>query len=283
MEQYSPLITDFGRAMAFVGLYFVLFLLAKWMKDFFTPYKINDELTKQDNPAIALTMCGYYFGVLAVFVGAMFGSTQGLVKDLMLVGGYAILGIIFLNISRYINDKVILRKFSNIEQLTKERNIAVGAVQFGTYVATGLIAAGAVTGSGGGWLTAIIFFILGQVSLLIFSIIYGALTPYCIHDELERKNLAAGIALGGSLIALGIIVLNGVSGDFLGWTESLIDLLVVNCMAFVFLPVVRFVMDKLVVPGDSLSREIIEDKNIGAGLLEAVVAISFAIVLKLVV
>ena len=52
------------------------------------------------------------------------------------------LGLLFLNLSRVINDKVILRTFCNVEQLTEEHNSAVGIVQFGTYVATGLIAAG---------------------------------------------------------------------------------------------------------------------------------------------
>jgi uncharacterized membrane protein YjfL (UPF0719 family) len=250
------------------------------MKDFFTPYKINDELTQKDNLAISLTMCGYYLGTVAIFIGALFGPTGDFLQDLMLVGSYSILGLIFLNISRYINDKVILRKFCNVEQLTKEHNVAVGAVQFGTYVATGLIAAGAVTGTGGGVETAIVFFVLGQISLLIFSMIYDVFTPYSIHEELGKKNVAAGAALGGTLIALGIIVLNGVSGNFVSWEENLINLAIVNVMAFVFLPVVRFIMDKLVIPGGDLSSEIIEDKNLGAGLLEATVAISFAIVLK---
>lgn len=280
MELKAVIFEDLNRTAAFVGLYFVLFLLAKWMKDFFTPYKINEELTQKDNLAISLTMCGYYLGTVAIFIGALFGPTQALTKDLMLVGGYSILGLVFLNISRYFNDKIILRKFCNIEELTKEHNVAVGAVQFGTYVATGLIAAGAVTGTGGGVGTAIVFFVLGQISLLIFSLIYDKFTPYSIHEELGKKNVAAGAALGGTLIALGIIVLNGVSGSFVSWEENLINLAVVNVMAFIFLPVVRFMMDRLVVPGDNLSREIIEDKNLGAGLLEATVAISFAIVLK---
>ncbi len=282
MELKALLFQDLTRTAAFIGLYFVLFLLAKWMKDFFTPYKINEELTGKDNLAISLTMCGYYLGTVAIFVGALFGPTEGLTKDLMLVGGYSLLGLVFLNLSRVINDKIILRKFCNVEQLTKEHNVAVGAVQFGTYVATGLIAAGAVTGTGGGVITAIVFFLLGQISLLIFSRIYDVLTPYSIHEELGKKNVAAGAALGGTLIALGMIVLNGVSGDFVSWQDNIISLVTVNIMAFVFLPLVRVVMDTLVIPGSKLSHEITHDKNLGAGLLEATVAISFAIVLKMV-
>ena len=74
------------QAAAFIILYLVLFLFAKWLKDFCTPYRINDELTQKDNLAIALTMSGYYFGVVAIFVGALLGPTQGLLEDLIAVG-----------------------------------------------------------------------------------------------------------------------------------------------------------------------------------------------------
>jgi len=279
VELKTVIFEDLPRTAAFVVLYLVLFLLAKWFKDFLTPYKINDELTNKDNLAIALTMCGYYLGAVAIFVGALAGPSQGFVNDLIQVGGYSILGLIFLNASRFFNDKVMLSKFSNVEQLSKEQNVAVGAVQFGTYVATGLIAAGAVTGTGGGVITAIVFFVLGQLSLLIFFLIYNFFTPYSIHDELGKQNVTAGVALGGTLIALGIIVLNGVSADFVDWEASLTTLTITNVMAFVFLPIVRILMDKMVIPGNDLSCEIVDDQNIGAGFLEATIAISFAIVL----
>lgn len=280
MELKAILFEDLTKTLAFVGLYFFIFLFAKWLKDFLTPYKLNEELTKNDNLAVALTMSGYYLGTVAIFVGAILGPTYGFKQDLLLVGGYSLLGLLFLNISRFLNDKIILRKFCNVEQLTKKHNVAVGAVQFGTYVATGLIAAGAITGTGGGVVTAIVFFVLGQFALLLFSIIYNIFTPYCIHEELEKKNTAAGVALGGTLVALGIIILNGTKGDFISWEENLTEFALVSIIAFIFLPIIRFVVDKLVIPGDNLSREITEDKNLGAGLLEATVAISFAIILK---
>lgn len=276
------IIADLGQAAAFLGLYLFVFLLAKWMKDVCTPYKINEELTKKDNVAISLIMSGYYLGAAAIFIGAMLGPSFGFGMDLILVGGYSILGLVFLNISRAVNDRVILRKFCNIKQLIDERNIAVGAVQFGTYLATGLIAAGAVMGTGGGVETAVVFFILGQISLLIFSQIYEWFAPYSIHEELAKKNLACGIALAGSLIALGIIITNGVAGDFVSWEDNLLRFVQVNILAFVFLPIIRFMMDFLIVPGDRLSREIIEDQNVGAGLLEAAAVISFACLLKVV-
>ena len=95
----------------------------------------------------------------------------------------------------------------------------------------------------------------------------------------EGHHIAAGVAFGGTLIALGIVILNGVSGDFVSWRVDLTLFAIVNVMAFVFLPAIRFVMGKLVIPGHDLSKEIRDDQNLGAGMLEATVAISFAAIL----
>lgn len=279
MDIKAMVVDDIIKAAAFIVMYCGLFLLAKWFKGVFTPYALNEELTQKDNLAIALTMSGYYLATAAIFVGALFGPTQGFKNDLIAVGGYSLLGLVLLNLSRWFNDKAILRKFCDTEQLVKERNVGVGAVHFGAYLATGIIAAGAVSGEGGNALTSIVFFVLGQLSLFLFSLIYEKFSCYDIHEELLNKNIASGVAFGGNLIALSIIVMNAASGGFVNWQKDLLLFATANGVAFIFLPVIRLIMDRLVVPGDSLGREIKEDKNIGAGFLEATIAISFAIIL----
>ncbi len=59
----------------------------------------------------------------------------------MTVGGYSILGIVLLNVSAWLTDLAVLRRFSDTAQLVHEKNLGVGAVHFGIYLATGLIAA----------------------------------------------------------------------------------------------------------------------------------------------
>ncbi|TAE34600.1 MAG: DUF350 domain-containing protein [Alphaproteobacteria bacterium] len=282
MDIKSMVVEDITKAVAFIVMYVMLFLVAKSLKGFLIPYKINNELTKEDNFAVALAMCGYYLASAAIFVGALLGPTQGFFEDLMAVGGYSLLGLVLLNGSRWFNDKAILRTFCDTEQLIKERNVGVGAVHFGIYLATGLIAAGAISGQGGGIASCIVFFILGQLSLVLFSLIYNKLSPYNIHDELLKKNTASGIAFGGNLIALSIVIMNAASGNFISWQQDITLFLIYNVIAFVFLPVIRVVMDRLVVLGDSLGREIRDDKNIGAGFLEATIAIIFAVILAIV-
>lgn len=269
-----------AEIVSFLGLYFAFFLLSKVLKDFWGAYKMNDQLRKEGNLAVALTLSGYYLAVTAIFVGALIGPSQGLIPDLMSVSIYSLLGIVFLNLSRWFNDKMILRKFCNTRQLVEERNMGVGAVQFGSYLATGLIMAGSISGQGGGILSALVFFILGQLSLLLFSLIYEWCLPYNIHVELKKKNTASGIAFGGTLIALSIIVMGAVSGDFGSWSTSLKGFFSLNALTFIFLPIVRAVMDRLIVPGGSLSRKIQQEQNLGAGVLEATIAIGFSIVLN---
>lgn len=283
MDMNTIIMEDFTKAGAFILLYAFILLIAKWAKDFLTPYKLNSELGKKDNLAVAMTMSGYYLGVTAIFAGTLMGPSQGLVTDITLVTKYSILGLAFLNIARFLNDKIILRKFCDTQHLTTEQNTGVGAVHFGVYLATGLIAAGAVSGQGGGIASAAIFFILGQASLCLFSLIYQLLTPGNIHEQLEKKNIASGVGFGGTLIALGIIILNGTSGNFTDWQSDLTLFTVTNVAAFIFLPVIRLIMDKLVIPGHSLNKEIMDEQNVGAGLLEATTAIGFAIVLTIMI
>jgi uncharacterized membrane protein YjfL (UPF0719 family) len=283
MDFKGLVIDDFIRAAAFTALYLVLFLLAKWLKDFLTSYKSNVELAERDNQAIGLAMSGYYLATAAIFVGALLGPSRGLVQDLLTVGGYSLLGLAMLNLCRWFNDKAILRKFSDTEQLVSEKNIGVGAVHFGIYLATGLIAAGAISGEGGGVVSSVVFFVLGQASLLLFSLIYEKLSPYDIHQELLNQNTASGVAFGGHLIALSIIIMNAASGDFVDWQKDLTLFGLANIGAFIFLPIVRLAVDRMIIPGQSLGREIKEDRNIGAALLEATSAICFAIVLAVLI
>lgn len=278
MENITVLLDNLTTVMAWFGLYAFIFLLAKWAKDLFTPYSLNDELAERDNLAISLTMSGYYLAITLIFLALLSGAVKELKSDLLNVASYAALGVIVLNVSRWINDKFILRTFCNIEMLTKEQDNGVGAIQFAVYLATGLIASGAVSGEGS-FITFIVFFALGQVCLIAFSLIYSRIAPFDLYRELENKNLSAAIAFAGTLIAFGLIVKNGVSGDFINWKDDLISFSITAISGFVCIPILLKLSDRLVIPGKRLSKEIAEDKSLAAGVLEATIAICFALVL----
>ncbi|MDH3974120.1 MAG: DUF350 domain-containing protein [Deltaproteobacteria bacterium] len=276
MESMLPQIT-YTIAMLFVSM--GIFVVAKWANDLFTPYGITVQLVEKDNVALSLSLAGYFASTAIIIIAALLGPSAGLGKDVLIVGGYALLGIVFLNISRVINDRVMLHKFSNIKEIIEDRNAGTGAIECGAYIASGLIVAGAIHGEGGGLTTAFIFFILGQIVLVLFANLYNFLTSFDLHDEIEKDNVASGVAFGGTLIALGIILMNGLCGNFISWQHNLSKFALNAAAAFIILPLVRYFLDKLVLTGSDLNHEIVADRNLGAGLLEMAVTVSFAALL----
>lgn len=272
-------VDDILRAPAFILLYLILIVAAKWLKGLAITYKINEELAQKDNLAVALAMSGYYLATAAIYVAALYGPSKGLLHDLIVVGGYSLLGIALLNLARWFIDRAVLRKFNDTYQLVVEKNTGVGVVHCGAYIATGLVVAGSISGEGGGVLSVIVFFVLGQLSLLSFSLIYERLLPYDIHETLLGGNIASGIAFAGHLVALAIIIMNASAGNFSDWGKDLTQFAIADVVAFVFLPTLRLTMDRMIIPGQSLGREIREDGNVGAALLEATMAVCFAVIL----
>lgn len=269
---------DSIRALVFLGLAIVMFIVSKMVKDLTTPYKIDEELGKS-NLAVSISLAGYLFATMMVLMAAFFGKDHDLWTDIQNFLIYAVLGIVLLNVARFINDYVILRKFSNTKELVEDRNAGTGAVEFGTYLASGLIVAGSIYGEGGGILTALAFFALGQLALILFSFVYDWITPFDLHHEIEQDNVAAGVAFGGTYIALGIILFNGLLGDFTGWAGSLANFGINTAVAFIFLPLVRLTLDKVLLTRIDLNQAISQDRNIAVSVVEMAFAVSFALIL----
>ncbi len=267
------------HGISLILLFMLILLISKAANDFFTPYKLDEELHEKDNVALATSIAGYLSATTVIFIGALLGPTKGILADLMNVGGYALLGIVLLNLSHEINDRFILHRFCNVKEIIEDRNIGAGAVQFGSYMASGLVVAGSIHGEGGGIGSILVFYILGQAALILFTAFYNWITPFDIHDEIEQDNAAVGVAFGGTLTAVGIILMKGASGDFVSWGHNLSIFVMDAALIFILLPVVRFFFDKVIMPRTSLDHEIQHDRNLGAGFLEVIGAISFSIIL----
>lgn len=264
---------------AYLALFAILFVIGKWCYAFVTSYGVDRELMQKDNPALAISTAGYYLGIIIIFIGASVGPSTDLIQDLITIGAYGFGGILLLLLSRVINDRLILRDFSTKRELIEDQNSGTGAVLFGSYVASALIIAGSIQGEGGGPHTALAFYLLGQVALIVFTWLYDWMAPYSLLEQIEQDNVAAGVGFGGALVAIGIIILRSVSGDFVGWIADLQYLGWNILLVFVYLVGVRLFFDKVVIPRSDLNVEITRDRNVGAGLLEGAVSIGFAAVL----
>lgn len=279
MIDWDSIVQNITASLSLLLLYIAIFWLAKWVANRLTPYNINHEISEKDNKAVAVAFAGYLLAITIIFAGSLLGPTKGLIQDLTSVASYSVIGIILLNISSVINDKLILPKFNNTKELVEDQNAGTGAVLAGSYIASGLIVAGSIHGEGGGLETALVFFVLGQLALIIFAKIYNKITSFDIHEEIEQDNVAVGVAMGGAFIALGIILMNGSSGNFISWQYNLSYFLVSSLVAFTLLPIFRFFMDKILMPHYDVDHEIHHDRNLGAGILDGIVLISLATIL----
>ena len=265
-----------------IAAFYVMFIIGKLVNDVLhREYKLNFELVERDNAALALALVGYYFGLVLAIGGALVGPSSSIIDDLIDLGIYGLLSIILLNASWYLCDKLILFKFKASEELLRDHNKGTGVVLAGVNVASGFIIFGSVQGQGGDIWTVIAFWAIGQVILILAGVLYNLITPYDIHDEIEKDNVAAGVSFAGALIAVGIVIGLAAEGDFESWSESLGGFLGYAIIGLILLPLIRFLTDRFLLPTVSLSDEIArqEKPNLGAAYIEAFSYIAAAFII----
>ena len=290
-EVFLNALTFFPRGLVYVALGLVVLVLAKLARDLVTRHRLDEEIVDKKNLAVALRLSGYLLGVILVFLGAIYqpfalavsggglGFNQEFGFDVLRVFLYSLAGVVALNLVRLLMDRVVLYKFSVEKEIIEEQNVGTGAAEFGLNVAAGLLIAGAISGGGGGPEIALAFFGMGLVVLIIFVLFYEWTTPFDIHDEIEKGNPAVGIALGGNLIAIGLVTLKALFGDFISWQQGIAEFIVFAIIGFVLLYVLRLVVDLILLPRTKVADELAAGRNVGVAFIESTVVISSALIL----
>ncbi|MAX82273.1 MAG: DUF350 domain-containing protein [Crocinitomicaceae bacterium] len=264
-------------AIVYLLLGFVLFYIGKVVYQLLHPsINVKEELVKKDNLAFSLAHVGYFVGLLIAIGSAIVGPSVSLWQDVIDISTYGGLAIVLLNISVFITDKVLLRKFSVQKEIIEDQNAGTGIIEGAVSIASGLVIFGAVTGEGqtslvNGIVSALVFWALGQIALILTSRVYNMITPYDTHDEIEKDNVAVGIGFAGAIVAMGNLIRFGLYGDFVSWGETLSEAGLEVVAGLILLPIMRFVTDKILLPGENITDEIVnqEHPNIGAAIIEA--------------
>ena len=265
-----------GKSLTTLLLAFLLVVFAQFLFYFLSRHNYHKELEK-DNLAASLEVCGYFLAVVLVVSGVCVGESLGFLKDLQDILLYGFLGVLLLLFSSFLNDKLILYSFDNKKEILKDKNVGAAMAVFGTFISTGLIIAGSISGQGGGFLSLLVFFTLAQISLLLFAKVYDLTTKYDLQKELEKDNFAVGVSFGGNLIAFGIILFKGVSGDFTDWGLDLSNYLIEVAVGILILPLFRILFDKVLVPQIELDQAIQANK-VSLAFIEAAIMISISLV-----
>ncbi len=258
----------------FVYLLVVLGLLAigKWAYDgLHRRFVLRVELLEKDNLALAVTVAGYYLGLVIVLGGVVSGPASiSLLDDVIGLAIYGGLAIVLLNLSAWVNDRLVFSKFDNEREIVEDRNVGVGIIEGANYAAVGLITAGALSGEGG-LLPALAFWVTGLAALVVAGVLYDRITSYDLHDQIERNNVAVAVACAGVLVGFGNVIRLAGEGDFVSWNESLTEFGYYLVVGLILLPLVRLFADKVLLPGARLADELVGERpNLGAGVIEGV-------------
>ena len=289
-DAFIDILETIPRGLVYVALGLGILILAKFARDIVTPYRIDEQVTKNRNLAVSLRLSGYLVGIILVFLGAVYqplvlttqeglGFNRDFGEDVLEVFLYSLVGIVALNVVRIVVNRLVLYKFDIEKQIVEGQNVGAGAVEFGTYIATGLLIGGAASGEGGGPDTALAFFGMGLAALILFALFYQLTTPFDIHSEIEGNNTAVGIALGSNLVAMGLVIFKAVFGNFNGWNEALASFFVFVVIGFVLLFVLRLLIDVLLLPSAKISNELAAERNVGVAFVESSIVISSALIL----
>ena len=231
----------------------VLLALARWVQQWLYGKTLHALLTEDDNPAMGIAIAGYLFGVfwsVTVLLGSL---SYQLVPDLLTVLLYGGVGIVLLTAVALGTCRVFLGM--GLQEQLAARNVAAAIVVAGVYIATSLTYSGTLSGEGGGFWILLIFFLLGQLALL------------------------------GITYAVGLIVRWAVAGAYTSFLRSLGGFLLALLLALAFYPVRQVLVQWLLLGGSMhwrnslLDSEIAHDKNVAAGLLEAIAYVTAALFL----
>ncbi len=229
----------------------------------------STDLTTRDNPAAGIALGGFYAALFAALSGLLAGpAAPRLGHDLLYGALHGAVAIACLVLCASLWRPLLQVDFR--KDVLEARNAGAAGVDAAALVATGLIYRGSLVSESGNWATVAAFFGIGEGALFLFLMLYEAVTPYDVYEEVgERRNPAAAISFAGAIVAAGIIIGNAVEGAFTTWVDSIRDTLL-YLLPLAALPLVRWVVvNGLLLGCRGVDREVAGDRNAAAGAVEA--------------
>jgi len=282
-NQRKEIGVDFLNIVLQMAVYPLVGLLVVWLvklaDDKRAPFDEEKAMLLESNLAVGLRKSGICLGLFLALAGVLSGKSPKIMADLWNFLQATIMIVILLFITFEINKRIILRKVNNDEAVAKG-NVAVGAVEFSTFVGTGIIMNGAFTGEGGGLWAAGVFFALGQIALVIVFYLEAAISRRNIQEEIEIKgNIAEGVDVAGILIAISIILRASIIGPFTGWIPGLEGFGIYLALGILALFVFKVLAQKMFMPKVSYADEMDKQRNEAVAILAACIQISVAVLI----
>ena len=201
---------------------------------------LNFYIVEQNQHAVTISFAAFMFSVgnmmVGVFKDANYGTSFVNSDDPQSWGhvlAQIAVGYIMIVLALIFSDVAILHKFNNVELMTQDDNRAVALVEAGSLIGSSFIISAAINGwdiSDPPYATTIIFFVTSQIFLVLFQLIFEAVTKYDDEKEIQIGNAAAGLNNSLNLVAVGMLLARSIY-----LSRSMIMLV---CWALVTFPII---------------------------------------------
>lgn len=274
-----------------IVIVFIYFFINRWITQYRTGRKLNKELALLDNFAYGLSYAGSIFAFVLI-AGEVFRglSFEDLFADSVHAMIYAGLGVIFMEMGRYIHDHHILFNFDENDAIN-HKNIAGAFVDAASVIANAICIIAIYHWSGANTmddlLIIIIMFFIAQAYLL-------GLTRWREYryaranqgDSMQRtltyENLSLSIHYAGYLLAGALAmktasqVTRYIPSEI---TTNVMSFFLHSLFFFIVNVMVAFVGSKIVLSHINADVEINHQDNVGIATVEFTIVVAIALML----
>jgi len=273
----------------------VMLMIARLVNQFIFKASMTEVISKDDKSALGIALAGFLFGVVQITAEVLAGEGhQSLLVDAGLVALWGLGSIALLTLLSLFGFKL----FHGVDymQEVQKGNVAVGIVAAARFIATSMVIAAAISGEnmtessalvteGSAALASFVFFLVGQLTLIVVTWLFRFLTSYDDAKELASGNIAAALSYSGLMIGMGIAIHKGIKGEFIGYAAGLLSYAKSMSVVIAFYPIRQFLVQGLLIGGSfapyggTLDQEISQDRNVAAGTIEAMAYIGTALLI----
>lgn len=266
----------FYQPFAYVAVALVVTLGFRFVLDRLTPYDDTADVVDRKIGPVGLQRGALYVALFIGMSGSLMARPHVFYANVGVFAVDAVIMAVALIVSTWVTDKYLLLHVKNSLEL-EAGNWSVAIVETGAYLALGFILNGAFAGVGGGWLSGLEFWVIGQGTLAGLYGLYEWRTRCDVDIEIRNRNVALGIEVGGFLLAMGIIERFAIVGPFTGWWRDIVSYLEALVPGLIAIAIVLWFVD-LAMPRITL-RGKPHHGNIAASLVFAGVAVGAAVLI----
>lgn len=254
----------------------------------------NDELLRKDNPAFGLSLAGTTLAVTIMLSGTIYGDPEtDLITSSITIAYFGILGIVLMALTRIIFDKIALPEVHLRDEIVNG-NVAVSIADTSNVLAAAIIFRAVMIWMPGHEMEFIYALLAGYaisqtmltlatlIRVKFFSLRYKGKS---LQEELKSGNIALALAFGGRKIGTAFAItiasqhvvyeeydLNELAPILIGWVY-------ISIIVAIVLKLLSFAAEKIILFDVNIFHEIIEQRNIAVGALQASIYISLSMLL----